>query len=221
MNGLCLGSVSENCLQGAEVILLQLFLDCQPLCPPFLDADLGWLSALFTQQWREKPYFLLYTLVSFLPFFKYDVCREKAPGGGAPLFQPWSVLVCKDWSNWSRLGGAHTLHVIFEECAMMWVWRERVGPPHFLLVLQRETCSVSGSGFSSVWILKTKLNRNQLLRVVIYSCHLVTFFTICQCNCYIPDKIILCSAELLASDLSLIVFPVGLFNTHSWVLRTN
>lgn len=67
-----------------------------PAHPPFLDIDRGWWCALFTQQWREKPYFLLYTPVSFLPSFKWDVCREKAPDGGASLFQPRSVLVCKD-----------------------------------------------------------------------------------------------------------------------------
>lgn len=118
--------------------------------PPFLDVDRGWWCALFTQQWREKPYFLLYTLVSFLPFFKWDVCREKAPDGGAPLFQPRPVLVCKvldPTPHWSWLGGAHTLVHTCTSSLRNVQWCESggrgQGRSHFLLVLLRETCVLS------------------------------------------------------------------------------
>lgn len=96
--------------------------------------------------------------------------------------------------QWSGLGGAHTLVHTCTSSLRNVQWCESggrgQGHSHFLLVLLRETCSVSGS--SSVWVL--------------FSCHLITFFTICQWNCDTTDEIIICSSELLTSDFSLMFF---------------
>lgn len=136
--------------------------------PPFLDVDLGWWCALFTQQWREKPYFLLKPC--FLPSLLQVRCVQRK--GSRWWSSSISAKACSGLqSSWSNsllvmVGrgphvGAH-MHVIFEECAVMWVWRERAGPLSLPVgAAEGNMCSVSGS--SSVWVLKTKLNRNQLL----------------------------------------------------------
>lgn len=182
----CLGSVWENCLQSAEVILLQLFLDCQRFCPPppTFPRCRPWLMVCSSQSTVKGEDVFPSVHTCFLP--SSEMCAEKSLQMVQLLYSSqglfWSA---ETWSNSSlvRVGrgphvGAH-MHVIFEECAVMWVWRERAGPLSLPVgAAEGNMCSVSSS--SSVWVLKTKLNRNQLFwRVVIFSCHLVTFFNIC------------------------------------------